>query len=257
MRFGPLKCERPHCYRHIFTSEKNLGLICRRPLMSDSGLFVTLAVLGWTRALRSLSLPSPLPLWCANPSATATSAGPLVFKQRFAAYLQYPRVVISCRPCCQQKCQEPLSAWRHVPGTATCACLQTVLTSLLCPAHSFFYSRFPSLLEIELIFRQPLSTRQLKWWSVFPANCISFYTILSVCKIFMFSPPPPRPLPPFKNYAWGWVVLIPLRRGRVWRTGCEGPVLKCGFEGRVLNLAVGPLNGWKRTLACIWGHGHK
>lgn len=28
-------------------------------------------------------------------------------------------------------------------------------------------------------------------------------------------------------------------------TGREGPVLKCGFEGRVLNLAVGLLNGHK------------
>lgn len=234
MRFGPLKCERPHCYRHIFTSEKNLGLICRRPLMSDSGLFVTLAVLGWTRALRSLSLPSPLPLWCANPSATATSAGPLVFKQRFAAYLQYPRVVISCRPCCQQKCQEPLSAWRHVPGTATFACLQTVLTSLLCPAHSFFYSRFPSLLEIELIFRQPLSTRQLKWWSVFPANCISFYTILSVCKIFMFSPPPPSS-PSLQELCLRLSCSYPAETGPclenwLWGSSFEMWIWRAGFE---------------------------
>lgn len=156
----------------------------------------------------SAPLPSPLPLWCANPSATATSAGPLVFKQPFGAYLQYPRVVLLVGRVVSKVSRAFISVAPrprngHVRLFANCAHLIIVSRSLI------FYSRFPSLLEIELIFRQPLSTHQLKWWSVFPANCISFYTILSVCKIFMS---PPRPLPPFKNYAWGWVVLIPLRR---------------------------------------------
>lgn len=97
MRFGPLKCERPHCYRHIFTSEK------LRPDMQEASNERLWAICHTCGRLNSSApLPLPLPLWCGNPSATATSAGPLVFKQPFGAYLQYPRVVITCRLCCQQ-----------------------------------------------------------------------------------------------------------------------------------------------------------
>lgn len=97
MRFGPLKCERPHCYRHISTFEK------LRPDVREASNEQLWAICH-TRSWLSLSgaLPPPLPLWCANPSATATSAGPPVFKQPFATYLQYPRAVISCRSCCRQ-----------------------------------------------------------------------------------------------------------------------------------------------------------
>lgn len=61
----------------------------------------------------------------------------------------------------------------------------------------------------------------------------------------MFSPPSSSP--PLQELCLRLSCSYPAEAGVAvfGETGREGPVLKCGFEGRVLNLAVGLLNGHK------------
>lgn len=99
MTFGPLKCERPHCYRHIFTSEN----VWPNMEASDGHLWRRF----WCHACIRLHSIAPLPFapfrHCRfDARIHQRRRGRLVFKQPFAACLQYPRVIISCRPRCQQ-----------------------------------------------------------------------------------------------------------------------------------------------------------